>query len=102
MRMGAWPMPFFSIPFWLVGFFLVRQALKGLFGKTLLRFDPDKGFSYEHRFLSRKSVLVPAAEVRTLSLVSRGSMNGRPITGLQFEVGARRFTFAERLSLIHI
>jgi eukaryotic-like serine/threonine-protein kinase len=98
VSMKAWPMPFFSIPFWVAGFFLVRQALKGLFGRTRLRFDPAKGFSFEQRFLLRKSVLVPAAEVGALSMVDRGSMNGRPITGLQFEVGARRFTFAERLS----
>ena len=98
VSMNAWPMPFFSIPFWLAGFFLVRQALKGLFGRTRLRFDPANGFSFEQRFLLRRSVLVPAAEVGALSIVNRGSMNGRPITGLQFEVGARRFTFAERLS----
>ena len=98
VRMNAWPMPFFSIPFWLAGFFLVRQALKGLFGRSLLSFDPAKGFSFEQRFLLRKSVVVPAAEVGELSSVNRGSMNGRQITGLQFEVGARRFTFAERLS----
>jgi serine/threonine protein kinase len=98
VSMNAWPMPFFSIPFWLAGFFLVRQALKGLFGRTRLRFDTAKGFSFEQRFLLRKSVLVPAAEVGALSMADRGSMNGRPITGLQFEVGARRFTFAERLS----
>ena len=98
VRMGAWPMPFFSIPFWLVGFYLARRALNGLFGKTLLRFDPGRGFSFEHRFLLRKSVLVPAAEVGTLSLAHRDSMNERPITGLQFEVGARRFSFGEGLS----
>jgi hypothetical protein len=98
VRMGAWPMPLFSIPFWAVGFFLVRQALKGVFGKTILRFDPDRGFCYERRFLLRKLIVVPPAEVGALSLANTGSVNGSPVASLQFEVGARRFTFAERLS----
>jgi serine/threonine protein kinase len=98
LRMGAWEMSLFSIPFWLVGFYLVRRSLNGLFGRTHLRFDPDKGFSYERRFFGRKTVQVPAAEVGRLSLSQTGTVNGRPITGVQLEIGARRFSFGEGLS----
>jgi eukaryotic-like serine/threonine-protein kinase len=98
MRMGAWGMSLFSIPFWLVGLYLARGALNGIFGKTLLCFDPVKGFSIEHRLLRRKIVRVPAADVHALSLTGMGKVNGRPLTGLQLEIGARRFTFGEGLS----
>ena len=97
-RIGAWQMSLFSIPFWLVGFYLVRRSLIGIFGKTLLRFDPVNGFAYEHGFLGRKTVQVPAAEVGALFVTRTATLNGRPLTGLRFEIGARRFTFGEALS----
>ncbi len=97
-RMGAWEMSLFSIPFWLVGFYLVRRSLRSFFGRTVLRFDPGKGFSYEKRLLLRKSVLVPAAEVGRIELTQTGTVNGRPLSALQFELGARRVTIGQGLS----
>ncbi len=97
-RLGAWQMSLFSIPFWLAGAWLLRRSLAGFFGRTLLRFDPVQGFSCARRFRRGKNVLAPAAEVGKLTLAETGSVNGRRTTCLQFEVGARRFTFGEGLS----
>lgn len=97
-RLGAWGMSLFSIPFWLAGFYLVRRSLGSFFGMTVLRFDPARGFSYARRFRRGKNLLVPAAEVGRLALAETGSVNGKQMTGLRFEVGARRFTFGQGLS----
>jgi len=96
--MGAWPMALFSIPFWLVGFGLVGGMLKGALGKTVLRLEARSGLTFERKFISNRTVTVPFDEVGRLGITETGTINHQPVTALEMEVGARRFTFGQNLS----
>lgn len=97
--MKAWPMPFFSIPFWAVGVYMIRRVLIGIVGKTIFLLDPAKGFQFERRMLfGRKVVTVPFQEVGRLTVVETGTTNHRATTALEMEIGARLFRFGESLS----
>jgi serine/threonine protein kinase len=98
VRLGAWPMSLFSIPFWLAGFYMARRALNGFFGRTHLRFDPSGGFTYEHRLLLKKKVTAALGEVRGIGVANTGKAGSNLTTALRVEVGARSFSFGEHLS----
>jgi serine/threonine protein kinase len=98
LRMGAWPMALFSIPFWLVGIFMVRQALKSRLEKTVLRLDPGKGLTLERRFIVRKTVTASPRDVGRIAIANTGSFNSRAVSALQLEVGARTINIGEGLS----
>jgi len=96
----AWPMAFFSIPFWAAGIFLVRRVLKGFFAKTVILIDPADGLRFERRgLLGRKEVQVPLREVGQARVCETGAtVNRRAITTLELPVGARIYRFGENLS----
>jgi serine/threonine protein kinase len=100
VAMGAWPMAFFSIPFWIVGIFLFGGMLKGVLGKTILHLDARKGFTLERSFLGRRSFTAPFNEVSRVRVVETGTVNHQAVTALELEVGARKFSFGQNLSTI--
>ncbi len=100
VTVGAWVMSLFSIPFWLVGGYLAFNSLRGFFGRTTLRFDSVKGFACDRRFVFEKTLAVPLHEVGKMTVEETGRVNGRPVSSLELEVGARRLAFGRDLSAI--
>jgi eukaryotic-like serine/threonine-protein kinase len=99
LSVGAWPMSLFSIPFWLAGFFMARQALKSRLEKTILRLDPRKGLTLERRFIRRIAVSASFGEIGTIAVAKTGTFNSRPVSALQLDIGARTIGFGESLSI---
>jgi serine/threonine protein kinase len=100
ITMGApFIFPLFSVPFWLVGLYMMYRVLYGLFGHVRIDLSVEEGFHYETALFGwKRQISVPlveagACEIRTVATQNRAQQNA-----CQMELGVKRVSFAANLS----
>lgn len=100
LSMGA-PLifPLFSIPFWLVGFYLAYRVLFTLFGVERIAISAAEGVHYTRKLLFLHSeVRAPLDAVGRCTSETGQTQNQNRTTACQFDAGVRRVRFGMALS----
>jgi serine/threonine protein kinase len=97
--------PIFSIPFWLVGIFLVKKTVESIFTKTIVRITAGSFSITRKTLIFQRNTTVPMEEVGSVRLSAQSSVqwktsgsSGTQEKPLVIETGAITHTFGGMLS----
>jgi hypothetical protein len=89
---------FVFIFFLFVPFSAAGLLFPGLFGRVTLEFSASRGFRWVRKFLWRKELAAPLADVGQCVSRTAYVLNNRPQNVLELEVGAKTIRFGRSLS----
>jgi hypothetical protein len=99
--MGGILFMLFSVPFWLVGFYMGKKAIEQAFVATEIELTPEwMRLRQVMGSLWQKNEETPLALITTVERASNMRVNSVPIYHLAFKVGVRDIYFATHLSEI--
>jgi len=92
--------PLFSIPFWMIGFFMLSSILKLAFGTTEIRMDREDGFIFREKLFFRTKVTrVPLSELDRCVLEKTGfGTAGSEPKRCRITAGVKRLSFGSNLT----
>jgi serine/threonine protein kinase len=91
----------FSVPFWLVGFYMGKKAIEQAFVATEISLTPDNVLLRQALgTLWQKSEETPLSLITTVERASNMRVNSVPIYHLAFKIGVRDLQFGTHLSEI--